>query len=41
MKEFDAAIEDAKTNFGEIETRDAYMKKAEYLSQIGDKVINY
>lgn len=38
LQELDATIEDAQTNFGEIETRDAYMKKAEYLSQIGDKV---
>ncbi|XP_003382982.1 PREDICTED: 26S proteasome non-ATPase regulatory subunit 6-like [Amphimedon queenslandica] len=37
IQQLDAAIEDAQTNFGEIETRDAFMKKAEYLCQIGDK----
>jgi 26S proteasome regulatory subunit N7 len=37
IQELDDAIEDAKKNFGEIEMRDAYMRKAEYLCQIGDK----
>ena len=40
LEKLDAAIEDAEKNFGEIESRDALMKKAEYLCQIGDKVSN-
>ena len=38
LEQLDAAIEDAEKNFGEMETRDALMKKAEYLCKIGDKV---
>merc|ERR1719415_472130 len=33
----DAAIEDAKENHGESEVREALLKKAEFLAQIGDK----
>ena len=33
----DAAIEDAKENHGESEVREALLKKAEHLAQIGDK----
>ena len=38
LEQLDAAIDDAEKNFGEIESRDTLMKKAEYLCQIGDKV---
>jgi 26S proteasome regulatory subunit N7 len=33
----DAAITDAEENFGDIELRDALLKKSEFLAQIGDK----
>ena len=33
----DAAISDAKDNLGESEVREALLKKAEFLAQIGDK----
>jgi len=33
----DSAINDAKENLGESEVREALLKKAEYLAQIGDK----
>jgi 26S proteasome regulatory subunit N7 len=33
-----AQIEDAEQNLGEIEIKDAYIARAEYLAQIGDKV---
>lgn len=39
LEKLDAAIDDAEKNFGEIESRDSIMKKAEYLCQIGDKVL--
>lgn len=38
LEKMDAAISDAEKNFGEMESRDALMKRAEYLSRIGDKV---
>jgi len=37
MKGLEAAIEDATENLGESETREALLKKAEQLAQIGDK----
>lgn len=37
IKVLDAAIEDAEKNLGEMEVREAYLKKAEYYSKIGDK----
>jgi 26S proteasome regulatory subunit N7 len=37
IKKLDAAIEDAEKNLGEMEVREAYLKKAEYYSRIGDK----
>jgi len=37
LKELDAAIEDAEKNFGEMEVREANLKKAEFLCKIGDK----
>lgn len=37
LKELDAAIEDAEQNLGEMEVREANLKKAEYLCQIGSK----
>jgi len=37
MKGLEAAIEDATENLGESETREALLKKAEFLAQIGDK----
>lgn len=37
IKKLDEVIEDAEKNLGEMEVRDAYLKKAEYYSRIGDK----
>lgn len=37
IKILDEAIEDAEKNLGEMEVREAYLKKAEYFSRIGDK----
>ena len=37
----DASLQDAEKNFGDMETRDAHMTKAEYLAQIGDKVSKF
>lgn len=37
IKRLDLAIEDAEKNLGEMEVREAYLKKAEYYSRIGDK----
>ena len=38
LKKLDEAVEDAEKNLGETEVRDFMLKKAEYLSRIGDKV---
>lgn len=38
LKKLDDAIEDAEKNLGEMEVREAYLNKAEYLSRIGSKV---
>ena len=38
LKQLDAAIEDAETNLGEMEVREANLRKAEFLCRIGDKV---
>ncbi|GBN53468.1 26S proteasome non-ATPase regulatory subunit 6 [Araneus ventricosus] len=37
LKKLDDAIEDAEKNLGEMEVREAYLNKAEYLSKIGSK----
>lgn len=37
LKLLDDAIEDAEKNLGEMEVREAYLRKAEYFSRIGDK----
>jgi len=37
LKKIDEEIEDAEKNLGETEVRDFMLKKAEYLSRIGDK----
>lgn len=37
IEELDAAIEDAEKNLGEMEVREANLKKSEYLCKIGDK----
>lgn len=37
IKKLDATIEDAEKNLSEMEVRDAYLRKAEYYSKIGDK----
>lgn len=37
IKKLDETIEDAEKNLGEMEVRDAYLRKAEYYSKIGDK----
>ncbi|GJQ67085.1 putative proteasome-mediated ubiquitin-dependent protein catabolic process [Trypoxylus dichotomus] len=37
IKKLDEVIEDAEKNLGEMEVRDAYLKKAEYYSRIGDR----
>lgn len=36
----DSKIEDAEKNLGETEIREANLARAEYLSLIGDKVLN-
>lgn len=38
LKRLDDVLEDAETNLGESEIRDAMMAKAEYLIRIGNKV---
>lgn len=38
LKKLDDAIEDAEKNLGEMEVREAFLNKAEYLSKIGSKV---
>lgn len=38
LESLEKAIEDAETNLGETEVRDALLEKAEYLCKIGDKV---
>ena len=38
LEKLEKAIEDAETNLGETEVRDALLTKAEYLCKIGDKV---
>ncbi|KAH8288762.1 hypothetical protein KR054_009357 [Drosophila jambulina] len=37
VEQLDAAIEDAEKNLGEMEVREANLKKSEYLCRIGDK----
>jgi len=37
IKRLDGVIEDAEKNLGEMEVREANLRKAEYLSRIGDK----
>ena len=37
LKELDGVIEDAEQNLGEMEVREANLKKSEYLCRIGDK----
>ncbi|EDS39093.1 26S proteasome non-ATPase regulatory subunit 6 [Culex quinquefasciatus] len=37
VEELDAVIEDAEKNLGEMEVREANLKKSEYLCRIGDK----
>lgn len=37
IKKLDETIEDAEKNLGEMEVREAYLRKAEYYSKIGDK----
>ncbi|XP_030768071.1 26S proteasome non-ATPase regulatory subunit 6 [Sitophilus oryzae] len=37
VKKLNEAIEDAEKNLGEMEVREAYLRKAEYYSRIGDK----
>lgn len=37
IEELDAIIEDAEKNLGEMEVREANLKKSEYLCRIGDK----
>lgn len=37
IEELDAAIEDAEKNLGEMEVREANLKKSEFLCRIGDK----
>ena len=39
LKELDDQIADAEKNQGEMEVRDFMLKKAEYYSSIGDKVV--
>ena len=38
IEELDSKIKDAEENLGELEIRDAYLNKAEYYVNIGDKV---
>ena len=40
LEKLEKAIEDAETNLGETEVRDALLTKADYLCKIGDKVSN-
>lgn len=37
LKELDGVIEDAEKNLGEMEVREANLKKSEHLCRIGDK----
>jgi len=37
LKKLDETIEDAEKNLGEMEVREAYLRKAEFYSRIGDK----
>ncbi|XP_076260936.1 regulatory particle non-ATPase 7 [Rhynchophorus ferrugineus] len=37
IKKLNEAIEDAEKNLGEMEVREAYLRKAEYYSRVGDK----
>jgi 26S proteasome regulatory subunit N7 len=39
LKELEETIEDAEKNLGEMEVREASLKKSEYLCRIGDKVL--
>jgi 26S proteasome regulatory subunit N7 len=39
LKELEETIEDAEKNLGEMEVREANLKKSEYLCRIGDKVL--
>jgi hypothetical protein len=41
LKELEETIEDADKNLGEMEVREANLKKSEYLCRIGDKVLFY
>lgn len=41
LKELEEAIEDAEKNLGEMEVREANLKKSEYLCRIGAKVMFY
>jgi hypothetical protein len=41
LKELEETIEDAEKNLGEMEVREANLKKSEYLCRIGDKVLSY
>lgn len=38
LKQLDETIEDAEKNLGEMEVREANLKKSEFLCRIGDKV---
>lgn len=38
LKQLEETIEDAEKNLGEMEVREANLKKSEYLCRIGDKV---
>ena len=38
LEELNSKIKDAEENLGELEIRDAYLNKAEYYVNIGDKV---
>ena len=38
LKKLDATLEDAEQNLGETEVRDAFLRKAEHLCRIGEKV---
>jgi len=38
LKTLEDTIEDAEKNLGEMEVREALLRKAEYLCRIGDKV---
>jgi hypothetical protein len=41
LKELEETIEDAEKSLGEMEVREANLKKSEYLCRIGDKVFFY